>query len=249
MILIRKHMIEYACVCAVGRVRRNNEDNFYCDGHLREDIYSNDDTVLSGVVASDTNELFAVFDGMGGEACGEVASFVAASHAELFVRDRGSYEEYLYELAEYLNEKVTEETAARSLVLMGTTAAMLQICGDDIYILNAGDSRIYKLGAHELRQISQDHIVPAYGGKAITKFLGMPEGSSLSPYIAMGQYKAGDLFLLCSDGVTDMLTDEEIRLILDDRRPAADLCRTLVDTAIEKGGVDNTTAIVLRVMK
>ena len=147
-------MIEYACVCAVGRVRRNNEDNFYCDGHLREDVNSNDEVTLSGTVCSDTNELFAVFDGMGGEACGEIASFVAASHAELFVRDRDQYEEYLYELAEYLNEKVLEETAARSLVLMGTTAAMLQVCGDDIYILNAGDSRVYRLSHHELCQIS-----------------------------------------------------------------------------------------------
>lgn len=242
-------MIDYACVCSVGRLRRNNEDNFYCDGHLREDIYSNDDVALSGTVASDTNELFAVFDGMGGEACGEVASFIAASHAELFARDRDQYEVYLYELAEYLNDKVLEETEARSLVLMGTTAAMLQISGDDIYILNAGDSRIYKLASRELRQISQDHTAPAYGGKAITKFLGLPEGHSLSPYIAMGKYRAGDVFLLCSDGVTDMLSDDEIRLILYDRRPVADLCRALVDAALEKGGVDNTTAIVLRVVK
>jgi len=242
-------MIEYACICSVGCVRRNNEDNFYCDGQFREEMYSNDEVSLEGTVSSDTNELFAVFDGMGGEACGEVASFVAASHAELFARDRESYEEYLYELAEHLNEKVTEETEARSLVLMGTTAAMLQICGDDIYILNAGDSRIYKLSAHTLKQISQDHIAPAYGGKAITKFLGLPEGSSLSPYIARGKYKAGDVFLLCSDGVTDMLSDEEIGCILDDRRPVEDLCRSLVDAALQKGGVDNTTAIVLRIAK
>ena len=249
VIFIRKHIIDYACVCSTGKLRKNNEDNFYCGGRVREDIYANEDVAVSGTVASDTNELFAVFDGMGGEACGEIASFAAASHAELFARDRGQYEEYLYELAEHLNEKIADETEARSLVLMGTTAAMLQISGEDVYILNAGDSRIYKLASHELRQISQDHIAPAYGGRAITKFLGMPAGTSLSPYIAMGKYKAGDVFLLCSDGVTDMLTDDEIRLVLDDRRPVADLCRALVDAALEKGGADNTTAILLRVVK
>ena len=242
-------MIDYACICAMGKVRRNNEDNFYCDGKIREDIYSEEDVALSGTVSADTNELFAVFDGMGGEACGEIASFVAASHSELFARDRAEYEEYLYELAGYLNNKVREETEARSLVMMGTTAAMLQISGDDVYVLNAGDSRCYKLSAHTLSQISQDHIVPAYGGKAITKFIGLPEGNSLSPYLASGKLKAGDTFLLCTDGVTDMLNDGEICEILDSRRPVAELCRALVDAALDRGGIDNTTAIVLRITK
>lgn len=246
---IKKYTIDYACVCALGKIRRNNEDNFCCDGRIREDIYSTEDVAFSGSVSSASNELFAVFDGMGGEACGEVASFVAASHSELFVRDRAEYEEYLYELAELLNQKVLEETEARSLVMMGTTAAMLQFCGADVYALNAGDSRIYKLSGHELRQISQDHTSRAYGGKAITKFIGLPEGNPLSPYIAMGQYKAGDVFLLCTDGVTDMLADNEIAAILDSRRPVDELCRALVDEALDRGGVDNTTAIVLKISK
>lgn len=242
-------MIDYACICALGKIRRNNEDNFYCDGRIREDIYSEEDVAFSGAVSPDGNELFAVFDGMGGEACGEVAAYVAASHSELFARDRADYEEYLYELAELINTKVREETEARSLVMMGTTAAMAQFHNGDIYILNAGDSRIYKLSSHELRQISQDHIAPAYGGKAITKFIGMPEGNALAPYIAMGKYKPGETYLLCTDGVTDMLSDAEIEQILDTRAPVAEICRTLVDAALARGGVDNTTAIVLKITK
>lgn len=243
---MRRNKVEYACVCSVGRLRRNNEDNFYCDGHIREDVDSTADTELSGTVYSDTNELFAVFDGMGGEACGEVASYVAAYESRLFADDRAQYEEYLYELAERLNEKVREETEARSLVLIGTTAAMLQISGDDIYILNAGDSRIYKLSKHEIRQISEEHIVASGSGKAITKFLGLPEGHSLRPYIAMGKYRSGDVFLLCSDGVTDMLSDDEIRDIIDDKRELSMIARDLVDAALERGGIDNTTAVLLR---
>ena len=247
---MRKFKVEYACLSSVGKVRRNNEDNFYCDGHIREDVSSVEDTAFSGVVGTDTNELFAVFDGMGGEACGEVASFIAASNSELFARDRGEYEEYLYELADMLNEKVREETEARSLVIMGATAAMLQVSGSDIYVLNAGDSRIYKLSRHELRMISQDHIVYGGMGKAITKFIGMPEGHVLNPYIAMGKYRSGDMFLLCSDGVTDMLSDDEIREMIDDnKRELSVLVRELVDAALDKGGVDNTTAILLRFTK
>lgn len=246
---IKRFEIEYAVICNVGRIRRNNEDNFYCDGRIREDVFSNDEIALSGAVNSDTNELFAVFDGMGGEACGEVASFVAASHSELFTRDRDQYEVYVYELAELLNDKVREETEARSLVLMGATAAMVQIAGEDIYVLNAGDSRVYRLSSHELRQITQDHTAYMRGGKAITKFLGIPGDDKLHPYIAEGQLKAGDIFLLCSDGVTDMLTDDEILAIIDNKEPLPDSCRKLVDAALEKGGVDNTTAILLRIGK
>lgn len=246
---MRKLKAEYACLSSVGRLRRNNEDNFYCDGHIREDVNAVADVAFSGVVPTDTNELFAVFDGMGGETCGEVASYVAASEAARFAQERGQYEEYLYELAQLLNTRVREETETRSLVLMGTTAAMLQLAGEDVYILNAGDSRIYKLSDHMLRQISEEHIAAVRGGKAITKFLGLPEGHSLRPYIAMGKYREGDLFLLCSDGVTDMLTDEEIRGILDSKRELSLLVRELVDAALERGGVDNTTALLIRFCK
>ena len=246
---MRRYKVEYACVCNVGRLRRNNEDNFYCDGQIRNDVDSIAETAFSGTVYSDTNELFAVFDGMGGEACGEIASYTAAAEARLFAEQRGSYEEYLYELAERLNERVREETEERSLVLMGTTAAMLQVSGEDIYILNAGDSRIYKLSRHELRQISEEHIAVTGSGKAITKFIGLPEGHSLNPYIAMGKYKAGDIFLLCSDGVTDMLSDDEILDIIDDKRELSESARALVDAALSRGGIDNTTAILLRFTK
>ena len=243
---MKRNEIEYAACCTTGRLRRNNEDNFYCGGRIRDNINSNDDVAFSGTVSCNGNEMFAVFDGMGGEACGEIASFVAASHAELYARDRMEYEEYLYELAEYINEKVCEETASRSLVLMGTTAAMVQFCGGDIYVCNAGDSRVYRLLKHELKQLSVDHIAAVYGGKALTKFVGIPD-DKLRPYIASGEYRPGDVYLLCTDGVTDMLTDEEILAIIDNKKPLNLSCRALIDAAMEKGGVDNATAILLRV--
>ena len=167
----------------------------------------------------------------------------------MFTRSKDAYKEYLYELAMQINAKILQATEARSLVLMGTTAAMLQVCGEEVYILNSGDSRIYKLTDHELRQISQDHISVAYGGKAITQFFGMPEGYEPAPYAAKGKFRAGDLFLLCSDGVTDMLSDEEICRIIDDKMDVDILARALVNAALEKGGVDNTTAILLRFTK
>lgn len=239
-------MVEYAVVCSMGKIRKNNEDNFYCAGHIREDVNAVADVAFSGKADANANELFAVFDGMGGEACGEVASYIAANQSMVFTREKDAYREYLQPLAVQINKKIREGTEARSLVLMGTTAAMLQVCGEDIYILNSGDSRIYRLSSHHMEQLSQEHIVVKGGGKAITQFLGMPEGYEPSPYAARGKYKSGDMYLLCSDGVTDMLTDEEICRIIDDKMDLDVLARALTDAALDRGGVDNTTAMLVR---
>lgn len=243
---VRKKTVEYAVVCSTGKIRKNNEDNFYCAGHIREDVNAVADVAYSGKVSAATNELFAVYDGMGGEACGEVASYIAASESAAFTRAKDAYTEYLKPLAAQINKKICEETEARSLVLMGTTAAMLQVSGDEIYILNSGDSRIYRLSNHALEQLSQEHVSVGYNAKAITQFLGMPEGYEASPYVARGKFKADDMYLLCSDGVTDMLSDEEICRIIDDRMDLDVLARALTDAALDRGGVDNITALLLR---
>ena len=75
---MRKNKVEYAVVCSTGKVRRNNEDNFYCAGHIREDVNSVEDVAFSGSRGRERQRAVRRFDGMGGEACGEVASYVAA---------------------------------------------------------------------------------------------------------------------------------------------------------------------------
>ena len=239
------YRIEYACICSLGRMRRNNEDNFYCDGHIREDIYSNDETELCGAVTADEKRLFAVFDGMGGEACGEVAAYIAASNLEQCSRECTA--DAPGELAAMLDLKVREETEKRSLVLMGSTAAVLQISGCEFRAVNTGDSRIYRLGENGLEQISKDHIMPVHRANAITEFLGMPEGKILCPYTTHGATKIGELFLLCSDGVTDMLSDSEIEGMLSSDVPVSGICRSIVDLALDRGGTDNITAVVLKI--
>ena len=243
---MHKNKVEYAVVCSMGKIRKNNEDNFYCAGHIRDDVNSVLDVAFSGRVDADANELFAVFDGMGGEACGEIASYVAAAESLVFTRSKDAYQGYLKPLAARINSMICQETEARSLVLMGTTAAMLQVQGEDIYILNSGDSRIYRLSGHELEQLSTEHVALSGSSKAITQFMGMPEGYEATPYAARGKFKRGDMYLLCSDGVTDMLTDEEICRIIDDRMDLDVLARALTDAALDRGGMDNITALLLR---
>lgn len=246
----RTYTIEYGCGCTIGKIRKNNEDNFYCAGIYRLDPDDNEQVVLSGKVKTTDNELFAVFDGMGGEACGEIASLVAAENCKAFCEQKDEYQEYLYELADMLNERILEETQARSLVLMGATAAMIQFFREEIYILNAGDSRIYKLSKGKLTQISQDHVALGYGKKApLTKFLGTPDKNGLKPYIARGAYKMGDMFILCTDGVYDMVDEDTLKSMMTVKKPIDEIAKDIIEKACENGGVDNATVIVLKVCK
>lgn len=244
------YTVEYACACSVGKVRKNNEDNFYCDGNFRLNPDSNEDVFLHGKVKTSDNDMFAVFDGMGGEACGEVASFIAASNCKTFCEDTAQYGEYLYDLSELLNKRILEETDARMLVLMGTTAAMIQFYKEEIYILNAGDSPIYKLSKNGLSKISQDHVVPGFKGKApLTKFLGTPDKNGLQPYIARGAYKVGDMYILCTDGVTDMIGEEGLKAMCCQKKPLYDITKDIIELSKECGGVDNATVILCKISK
>ena len=250
----KTYTIEYGCACTVGKIRKNNEDNFYCEKKFRLDPDDNNDIVFSGKIKSSDNEVLAVFDGMGGEACGEVASLIAAETTMKFAENKDSYDEYLTELSDVLNTSVLEESDARNLVLMGTTAAMIQFNKEEIYIMNAGDSPIYKLIKNRLVKISQDHVAPGFLGKApLTKFVGTPDKNGLNPYIARGPYKAGDVYILCTDGVTDMTGEEGLEEIVSDmigdKKPFDEIAREIVELAKEKGGVDNATVIVCKILK
>ena len=245
---IRNRTVHYACICGTGKVRSNNEDNFYCGSRIRDEIYSDGEVSFCGTADTGSDEIFCVFDGMGGEACGEIASYVAADGVRVFVKENNGDtdgRQYLSDLAEALNDKILDETEDRSLVLMGTTAAMLRISGREVCALNVGDSRVYKFSGRTLSRISADHT--ARGSKALTKFLGLPRDYALSPYISEHKVKSGDIYLLCSDGVTDMLTDMDILDIIESGRSPMNICRALNDSALERGGVDNITAILIRI--
>lgn len=249
--MMKNYTIEYGCACTMGVVRKNNEDNFYCDGIIRLDPDSTEDIAIGGKVKSTDNTLFAVFDGMGGEACGEIASFIAASNCQSFCESKNEYNEYIYELSQLLNNRILEETDARMLVLMGTTAAMIQFYKDEIYILNAGDSPIFRLSDSKLSKISKDHVASGYSGKApLTKFLGTPQSGGLNPYVARGRYKAGDVYVLCTDGITDMIKEEELEktiLSMLNKESLECIAKRITELAKANGGADNATIILCRV--
>ena len=251
-------MIEAACCCHVGKVRKNNEDNFYFDGNYLD--VENDGLKVPAYVKTAVKRglSYAVFDGMGGENFGEIASYAAARTMQQAKRSLGEYliseKEYLNRLSMRLNDAVLQAKREQCTDRMGTTLVALDFCGKSVYVCNVGDSRAYQLRNGEFLQLSQDHVEHRPGKEhrkaPLTQHLGIdPEDLMIEPHIVKGALKAGDQYLLCSDGLTDMLTDLEISCLMSDAVDTETCVSSLVQAALDKGGRDNITAIVCRISK
>lgn len=251
------YQIEYAYTCHIGKIRNNNEDNFWCCGDSLEAQNQGMSHIRSGYMKQSEYPLLAVFDGMGGESCGEMAAFLAAEACgEHFktAKDgiRNDPEEFLNEICESMNQAICDYGRTNKINSMGTTAALLAFVEDAVYSCNLGDSRIYKSDREKFYQISQDHVLgrSLFGKAPLTQYLGMEEENlQLEPSISRQEIKIGDRFLLCSDGITDMLSDGEIADILSRDIPVAKTVEILVDRALKKGGRDNITVVLCEIME
>lgn len=251
------YQIEYAYTCHIGKIRNNNEDNFWCCGDSLEAQNQGMSHIRSGYMKQSEYPLLAVFDGMGGENCGEMAAFLAAEACgEHFktAKDgiRNDPEEFLNEICESMNQAICDYGRTNKINSMGTTAALLAFAEDAVYSCNLGDSRIYKSDREKFYQISQDHVLgrSLFGKAPLTQYLGMEEENlQLEPSISRQEIKIGDRFLLCSDGITDMLSDGEIADILSKDIPVAKTVEILVDRALKKGGRDNITVVLCEIME
>lgn len=251
------YQIEYAYTCHIGKIRNNNEDNFWCCGDSLEAQNQGMSHIRSGYMKQSEYPLLAVFDGMGGESCGEMAAFLAAEACgEHFktAKDgiRNDPEEFLNEICESMNQAICDYGRTNKINSMGTTAALLAFAEDVVYSCNLGDSRIYKSDREKFYQISQDHVLghSLFGKAPLTQYLGMEEENlQLEPSISRQEIKIGDRFLLCSDGITDMLSDGEIADILSRDIPVAKTVEILVDRALKKGGRDNITVVLCEIME
>jgi len=135
---------------------------------------------------------------------------------------------------------------------MGTTAAILMCGTDSLDIFNVGDSRIYRFRGKKITQLSYDHVEASdYAGKSpLTQCLGIHESEFLlEPHIVEDVYKKNDIYLLCSDGITDMISDKELENVFQKRMNIPETAQTLMDRALKNGGVDNITVIVCQVRK
>ena len=246
--------MEDACACKTGLVRANNEDNFYFAGHIldRENHGLGETLRWSG----EPGAVYAVFDGMGGEACGETAAYLAAAALRDAMARRDT-EDFLTRVCLKANGDICAYARRNRSPLMGSTAVLLAVDGDRAEIVNLGDSRAFLLRAGRMEQISTDHTDAAMlersGAKGrkprLTQHLGIPpEEMVIEPARRRGRVYPGDVFLLCSDGLTDMVPPEEIARLLSAPGDAAARADALIAAALAGGGRDNVTVIVCRIL-
>lgn len=228
-----------------GRIRTSNEDSFIVNGR---------------------SKLFLVADGMGGHAAGEVASHIASTTVEELLTapgdSQGDPAETLRLAAQSANAGIYEAQRENPEYLgMGSTLTALIFRSAQYYIAHVGDSRAYLLRDGTLDQLTRDHSVVwhLYESGVLRKedLSRHPQKNliirSIGPHpqveidIESGEARERDVFLLCSDGLTDVLPDEAIRRVLSDGdKTPQELADTLVDAANMGGGPDNVTVVVVR---
>jgi len=235
-----------------GCVRENNEDN---GSFTRPD---------SPATLASKGVLALVADGMGGAEGGEVASSMAiAAVPRYYYENRAEPHTALAQALQRVNRDIFERAAREpSLAGMGTTAAALALRGSEAFAAYVGDSRIYLLRDACIRQMSEDHTVVSEmvrrgimsavearnheDRSLLFRSIGTESKVEVSVWQEPLEIRSGDRFLLCSDGLHDLLDDAEI-LAIAVGGPHGIAARRLVDAAKERGGHDNITVALLEV--
>ena len=248
------YVIKYSLCCNKGKLRKKNQDNFYCNGYFLPSENEGLDGSISGKirVKANRNISFAVFDGMGGEQQGEMAAHIAASsYADWAESDETAECTTFGMISCMINRKICEYAVRNSVSSMGTTGCFIGFDPCNISYLNIGDSKIFQLTDGCLLQRSKDHCLKIGNGKApLTQFFGIPENEFIiQPHISCEEYKNNDRWLICSDGLTDMVGADAIAKILKEEKDTDKCCRLLTETALENGGRDNVTVLICDIKK
>ena len=237
----------------VGRKRENNEDSFFIDDQVG---------------------LYIVADGMGGHRAGEVASNTVVSSVKDYMEafhtspvaqetNEGNMSPaatavcHSIELANRVVYQLSKDQG--SYKGMGSTAAVAYLHDGTLITAYVGDSRIYLVREDSMEQLTEDHTLLAEHMKKnpewdpnnasipmkhiLVRAVGINETVEADVYEM--QPLSGDLILLCSDGLTDMIDDEEIHEAVLQGGDLEEICNRLIDMANERGGLDNVTAVLL----
>lgn len=241
----------FICACSdIGKVREINQDAYF---------YLEDDKL----------PIFIIADGMGGHKAGEVASNTAIStivshyqeNKQKIIDGEMFIPEFINESVSLANEKLIYESENDDeLKGMGTTITMCLILEKELYIGHVGDSRAYLLRDNKLTQLTQDHslVGELLRTGSITKeeALNHPKKNvilraigtdkELKTDVFTKDLKAKDKIILCTDGLTNMVSEERILETINMEDDPSEICTKLVNISNEIGGIDNTTIMLIK---
>ena len=260
--------ITFTACSNTGLVRRNNEDNLYCDGVSLTPETSEIPFLLESTAQSPC--IFAVCDGMGGESDGELASLTAVSTLNEYADSiksavlSKSLDSAVNDFIHDSNNRLCNIMKARSSS-MGTTLALAVVTGSRVHAYNLGDSRIYTLKDNIFSLISEDQTMAAQKVKmgiltpeqalrdrsrnVLMRYLGVFESEMVleAGIITPFEINTQCRMLLCSDGITDMINDSQIEAVLRNAPDTSNAAKTLINNAMANGGRDNATCIVIEI--
>ena len=229
--------LTYDAVSHCGLVRPGNEDAILVGNMILRDSA---DTFSFEIPSDGVIFPALVCDGVGGNSRGEEASMMACGHFKTFVEklelglDDDSLIRQIKQTFADCNREIIEASNGCG---MATTLTGLLVYGHKAFILNAGDSRTYRLRYGNLKQLTHGHTAEHDGRRIITNCLGLPV---VTLDIAISAIVPGDTFLICSDGLFDMLDEATISANITSSQ-------TLLNLALSAGGADNTSLILINI--
>jgi len=243
-------MIESAALSDVGKKRKTNQDYY---------------------LQNSKNDLYLVADGMGGHAAGAEAAQLTATSIDQFIVQADASPEVTWPFG-YNIQMPFEHNVLRTAVLlanlkvchaaeltehfagMGSTLVAVWIRNDRAFWCHVGDSRLYRYRGTELRQLTEEQlkrgVITAEEARThslrhvVTRAVGSREHFEVE--VREQSLEPGDLLLLCCDGLSDKLENQELQRIISDGKDIQGTCQTLVDAANRAGGDDNITVVLLR---
>jgi len=265
--------LEASVISNKGKLRAKNEDNFCFDGMYLLDENNKDDFERNEI-KSLSHAVFSVFDGMGGAACGDIASKMAGEEMSVFnenlrrlkMNSDLMIKKTFSNRISAINEKIVLYSNEERLSSMGSTASGIIINKKTFQPFNLGDSRVYLYRNSKLVQMTVDHTeanqlyqmkliskeeMEKHPGKnRLTQHLGVPfeYGKVEAEFGESFLCEEGDIILVCSDGLTLHVTDDEIFEILDNDGVVKEKNKALLKRALNDGGKDNITSILLNVV-
>lgn len=259
--------IESAVISNIGKVRGNNEDNYFLNGSFRENVLEHGKQEV--LCKEGKKFIFSVCDGMGGEDNGEIASLCAVKALCVLKEQKWSKKSISdFLLAAEKNMKEWQDLEQKEK-RMGAAIIILVLENNIGYAANLGDSRLYLFRGNSLQRLSKDHTQAQLlvehgllkeeearkhiGGHVLTRFLGNDAEMSVDDFYEISplKLKKDDIFLLCSDGLTDMLEDRELENCIKEwqKKPVKELTNALCQKALNAGGRDNITCLAVQIKK
>jgi len=229
----------------IGKTREMNQDYMY----------------TSENAIGNLPNLFIVADGMGGHKAGEFASKFTVETIVESIQTSGQKEpvQIIEEAIQTANSKLIQKSREdETMTGMGTTVVVVTVIGDKAFVANVGDSRMYVVGK-EIAQVTRDHSLVEemvrMGELAKDAAKDHPDKNIITRAIGAAPEVVVDFFevelypqdyiLMCSDGLTNMVEDEEIRTIIQSQRDVAERVEKLIETANSHGGQDNITVVII----